>query len=82
MYNSIKIHELYHYPVSRGQAKELIQKFDHNTEVFLDFMDVNEMGPSFADEIFRVYKRQHPEIKISVENASDDVKRMIHHVTG
>ena len=63
--------------VSRSQAKRLLARFDRFSEVFLNFTGVETIGQAFADEIFRVYKTQHPEVKIIFINATPDVEKMI-----
>ena len=62
--------------VSRSQARRVLARFDRFEEVSLDFRDVNEIGPAFADEIFRVYQRDHPEIRILSINCSPQVQQM------
>jgi hypothetical protein len=39
----------------------------------LDFADVEEIGQGFADEIFRVWARAHPDIKIEAVSMSAPV---------
>jgi anti-sigma regulatory factor (Ser/Thr protein kinase) len=63
--------------VSRSQARRLLARFDKFKEVFLNFKGVSMIGQAFADEIFRVYQNEHPEIKIVYVNASPDVEHMI-----
>lgn len=46
------------------------------------FDQVDSIGQGFADEIFRVFKHQHPEVDVKVRNASDDVQYMIRRVRG
>jgi hypothetical protein len=45
--------------------------------VIFDFTDVPTVGQAFADEIFRVFPKQHPEIHLIPVKASSEVKRMI-----
>jgi anti-sigma regulatory factor (Ser/Thr protein kinase) len=66
--------------VSRSQAKRVLARFDKFNEVMLDFQDVAEVGQAFADEIFRVYARTHPSVKIVTVNTSPEIDRMIAHV--
>jgi anti-sigma regulatory factor (Ser/Thr protein kinase) len=66
--------------VSRSQAKRVLARFDRFTEVLLDFKGVDYIGQAFADEIFRIFKNNHPEIHIAVMNASDDIQKMIGYV--
>jgi anti-sigma regulatory factor (Ser/Thr protein kinase) len=65
--------------VSRSQAKRILARFDRFEEVMLDFQGIDEIGRAFADEIFRVYALEHPEVKITILGANDDVLRMIAH---
>jgi anti-sigma regulatory factor (Ser/Thr protein kinase) len=63
--------------LSRSQAKRVMMRTELFKEVILDFKGVARTGQAFADEIFRVFKHAHPEIKISVENASEEILNMI-----
>src|SRR3972149_5153184 len=64
--------------VSRSQAKRLLARFERFKVVILDFAGIDEIGQAFADEIFRVYSLQHPEVRIVPANAGPEVKRAIH----
>lgn len=66
--------------VSRSEAKRLLFGLDKFKEIVLDFKGVKSMGQGFADEIFRVFSHQHPDITIKTENLSDVLKPMIKHV--
>ncbi len=63
--------------VSRSQAKRLLARIDRFKVVEFDFAGVTTIGQAFADEVFRVFARQHPHIEITEINAVADVKRMI-----
>lgn len=63
--------------ISRSQAKRLLARVDKFHEVLLDFTGVQSIGQAFADEIFRVYKNEHPNVLIVYIRANDDVKKMI-----
>jgi hypothetical protein len=65
--------------VSRSQARRLLARVERFSEVELDFRSITEIGQAFADEIFRVWKREHPNVNIIQKNASEDVERMIRH---
>lgn len=67
--------------VSRSQAKRLLARFDQFREVFLDFKSVDTIGRAFADEAFRVYVREHPQVKLVPVNANERVSKMIQRVT-
>jgi hypothetical protein len=63
--------------VSRSQAKRLLAGVDKFQIVVFDFSGVDAIGQAFADEVFRVFKRQHLEMQIMGINASKDVAQMI-----
>ena len=63
--------------ISRSQAKRLLARFDRFKEVLLDFEGIEKIGQAFADEIFRVFKNEHPGIKIIWIRANDEVEKMI-----
>jgi anti-sigma regulatory factor (Ser/Thr protein kinase) len=65
--------------VSRSQAKRLLARVDRFSEVILDFKGISEIGQAFADEIFRVFQKSHPSIKMIPMRTNEDVDRMIKH---
>jgi anti-sigma regulatory factor (Ser/Thr protein kinase) len=62
--------------ISRSQAKRLIARFDRFKKVMLDFKSVNEIGQAFADELFRVFANEHPQVELTPVNMSEQVERM------
>ena len=67
--------------VSRSEARRLIANLEKFSEVVLDFRDVKSLGQGFADEVFRVFARRHPSLKIVAENAGPAVDAMIRHAS-
>lgn len=67
--------------ISRSQAKRTLARVEKFKYVVLNFKGVPEIGQAFADEVFRVYKRTHPEIIIAQINASKAVTAMIQRVS-
>jgi anti-sigma regulatory factor (Ser/Thr protein kinase) len=67
--------------VSRSQAKRLVARFEGFKTVILDFKDIDEIGQAFADEIFRVFRRSHPDIELIELHASPFVQQMINRAT-
>lgn len=63
--------------VSRSQAKRLTQRFDRFRSVVLDFDQVKDIGPAFADELFRVFAGAHPAITLTTINTSPGVEATI-----
>ena len=52
-------------------------RVDLFTSVVLDFKNVPTIGQGFADEIFRIFVREHPHIDVLPVNANSEVRRMI-----
>lgn len=67
--------------VSRSQAKRLLARLEKFKEVYLDFSGVTDIGQAFADEIFRVFKNEHPSVRLIPVKASPEVQRMINRAT-
>jgi len=63
--------------VSRSQAKRLLDRVDKFRTVIFDFDEVDSIGQAFADEVFRVFQRRHPDIELMYLNTSKPVKEMI-----
>ncbi len=63
--------------VSRSQAKRVLDRVNLFKFVIFDFKDVNEIGQAFADQIFRVYANEHPDISLLSINMKKSVKDMI-----
>lgn len=63
--------------VSRSQAKRLLARVDLFRAVILDFNEVEEIGQAFADQIFRVFANEHPEINLTPINMSEGVRAMV-----
>ena len=63
--------------VSRSQAKRILNRVDKFKTVMLDFKGVDAIGQAFADEIFRVYARHHPQISLVPINMEKDVEKMV-----
>ena len=63
--------------ISRSQAKRVLARVDRFSTVLLDFRGVPTIGQAFADEVFRVFRRAHPDLNIIPINENADVKRMI-----
>lgn len=66
--------------ISRSEARRLVHGLDKFSEIILDFNGVRAIGQGFADEIFRVFKQEHPDIIIKMENVSPALDPMIRHV--
>lgn len=63
--------------VSRSQAKRLTTRFERFKSVILDFSGVEEIGQAFADEVFRVFQKAHPDTQLVPVSMSPSVKDMV-----
>lgn len=63
--------------VSRSQAKRLSNRFERFRNVVLDFEGVSEIGQAFADELFRVFAGDHPQVLLAPVNMNDTVANMV-----
>ena len=63
--------------ISRSQAKRLLARVDLFRCVLFDFEGVESIGQAFADEIFRVFARSHPNIELIPINATSQVQQGI-----
>jgi anti-sigma regulatory factor (Ser/Thr protein kinase) len=62
---------------SRAQARRVAARLDSFRHASLDFSGIDEIGPAFADELFRVYARAHPGVELVPAAASPRVAAMI-----
>jgi hypothetical protein len=63
--------------VSRSQAKRVLARVHLFSTVIFDFKDVEEIGQAFADQIFRVYANEHPDILLVPLNMRKQVEEMV-----
>lgn len=63
--------------ISRSQAKRVLARVELFKIVIFNFEGVHAIGQAFADEIFRVFANNHPEIQLLTEKTGSEVKRMI-----
>jgi hypothetical protein len=63
--------------ISRSQAKRVMARCERFREVNLDFRGVRSIGPAFADEMFRVWRRAHPNVKLEPTGMNPEVEKMV-----
>ncbi len=63
--------------LSRSQAKRIAHRFERFKQVELDFAGIDNIGQAFADELFRVFVKSHPSIRLVPVNTAPAVDRMI-----
>ena len=66
--------------VSRSQARRVLNGLDKFNKIVLDFDKVPTVGQGFADEIFRVFQKRHPDIEITSINMNETVAFMVERV--
>lgn len=77
---SVKLFRRGDVHVSRSQAKRLMAGLDKFEKVVLDFEGVPLIGQGYADQVFRIFVREHPNTQLIVINACDEVQFMIDRV--
>jgi biotin operon repressor len=71
---------LYHKELmSRSEARRMLNGLDKFREIIIDFLGVRSIGQGFADEIFRVFRKVHPDIAVRVENLNPSLQPIIRH---
>lgn len=63
--------------ISRSQAKRVLARVELFKKVVLDFENVPSIGQAFADEMFRVFPQNHPNVQLIPIRQNSEVKRMI-----
>ncbi len=63
--------------VSRSEARRLMSGAERFREVVLDFKDVARVGQAFVDEVFRVWRRDHPDVAVVPINMRPNVEFMV-----
>lgn len=63
--------------ISRSQARRILSSLEKYESIVLDYAKVSTVGQAFADEIYRVFKSNHPNIKIESRNMIEPVKFMV-----
>src|SRR5450432_1961862 len=63
--------------VSRSEAKRLLVGLEKFREVLVDFAGVEGVGQGFADEVFRVWAKQHPETRFTAQHMAPAVAFMV-----
>jgi anti-sigma regulatory factor (Ser/Thr protein kinase) len=63
--------------VSRSEARRATARLTDFREAVLDFSGVETVGQGFCDEIFRVFARRHPEVKLEPVGMNEPVAFMV-----
>lgn len=68
-------------PISRSQAKTMCSQLRECGRLIIDFDGVSWMGQGFAHQLFVVFAKEHPDIKLIPVNMNESVTKMHYHVT-
>ena len=63
--------------VSRSQAKRVLVRVDQFSQVIFDFTGVDMIGQAFADQIFRVFAAEHPNVELIPMRANGHIMGLI-----
>jgi hypothetical protein len=63
--------------VSRSQARRVMARLERFREVVLNFRGIDDVGPAFADEIFRVFRARHPGTNVTPVGMNPAVEGMV-----
>lgn len=63
--------------ISRSQARRILEGLDKFKIVLFDYENVPLVGQAFADEIYRVFQKRHPDIRLENENMTEGVRFMV-----
>ena len=66
--------------MSRADARALAAAIPGTGRVELDFAGIERIGPSFADELFRVFANAHPKVLLAPVNMAEAVSSMVRRV--
>lgn len=67
-------------PVSRSEARRLLESISAFSDINLDFSGVEEIGQGFTHELFILGKQKHPHINLKTVNTCKAVEDMIKRV--
>ena len=73
----VKLYKMDTDYISRSQARRVLSGLESFKTITLDFKGVKTIGQGFADEVFRVWKSNHPHIEVISKNANDNIEFMV-----
>jgi anti-sigma regulatory factor (Ser/Thr protein kinase) len=65
---------------SRADAKRAVARLAQFRRAEIDFAGITDVSHGFADEMFRVFSREHPEVELVPVGMSSDVAAMVQSV--
>ena len=78
----VRLYEMDTDYISRSQARRILSGLEAFKTITLDFNGVKTIGQGFADEVFRVWKLNHPRIEIIPQKTNENIRFMIDRAIG
>lgn len=63
--------------ISRSEARRILIGVEDFDVIVLDFKNIDAVGQGFADQIFRIFRKENPDKTIEFKNTNKDVEFMI-----
>jgi anti-sigma regulatory factor (Ser/Thr protein kinase) len=79
---AVRLYKMGDIYVSRSQARRIMTGLDKFKKIILDFAHIKTVGQAFADQIFRVWHNEHPDIAIEAINSNENIEMMINRAHG
>jgi hypothetical protein len=73
----VKLYTIAGVYISRSQARRVLSGLEKFKIIVFDFDKVPMVGQAFADEIFRVFHKKYPDIKLQEIHMNEGVKFMV-----
>lgn len=73
----LKLYDTSDLWISRSQAKRVLAGLEKFKKIIFDFSGVEVVGQAFCDEIFRIFRKEHPSIELVPSNMNESVGIMV-----
>jgi len=73
----VKLYEMDNKYISRSQARRIVSGLNKFKTITLDYKNIKTIGQAFADEIYRIWQKNNPNIKIINKHSNENIDFMI-----
>ncbi len=63
--------------ISRSVAKRILNNLEKFKEITFDYQGIENIGQGFADQIYRIFQNENPEVILNSINTNEEIKFMI-----
>ena len=63
--------------ISRSVAKRILNNLEKFKEITFDYKGIENIGQGFADQIYRVFQNENPEVILNNINTNKEIEFMI-----